>query len=153
VEGACKEGGRGPSIWDAFSHTEGNFLFLFLFSTSFFHNKSGLMWMNLIFCNFLKLFVHSFVLLGKIIDKSNGDLAVDQYHRYKVSNNVLSDSLFFCSFVVDWPCNAYMVISPFFHSCNITMLVSNLSSLSSGCTITIQEQHHSVVKKHLSHKS
>ncbi|XP_018832863.1 beta-glucosidase 42 [Juglans regia] len=42
VEGACKEGGRGPSIWDAFSHTE-----------------------------------------GKIVDKSNGDSAVDQYHRYK----------------------------------------------------------------------
>ncbi|KAG6645283.1 hypothetical protein CIPAW_08G111600 [Carya illinoinensis] len=42
VEGACTEGGRGPSIWDAFSHTE-----------------------------------------GKIADKSNGDSAVDQYHRYK----------------------------------------------------------------------
>ncbi|KAH7542140.1 hypothetical protein FEM48_Zijuj02G0041700 [Ziziphus jujuba var. spinosa] len=42
VEGASKEGGRGPSIWDAFSHTD-----------------------------------------GKIRDKSNGDTAVDQYHRYK----------------------------------------------------------------------
>ncbi|KAJ0019020.1 hypothetical protein Pint_11688 [Pistacia integerrima] len=42
IEGACKEGGRGASIWDAFSHTE-----------------------------------------GKIIDKSNGDVAVDHYHRYK----------------------------------------------------------------------
>ncbi|XP_027341060.1 beta-glucosidase 42 isoform X2 [Abrus precatorius] len=41
IEGACKEGGRGPSIWDAFSHTE-----------------------------------------GKVIDKSNGDVAVDHYHRY-----------------------------------------------------------------------
>ncbi|KAK8671980.1 hypothetical protein V6N13_110358 [Hibiscus sabdariffa] len=42
IEGACNEGGRGPSIWDSFSHTE-----------------------------------------GKIIDGSNGDVAVDHYHRYK----------------------------------------------------------------------
>ncbi|XP_057451606.1 beta-glucosidase 42 [Lotus japonicus] len=42
IEGAWNEGGRGPSIWDAFSHTE-----------------------------------------GKILDKSNGDVAVDHYHRYK----------------------------------------------------------------------
>ncbi|OIW04874.1 hypothetical protein TanjilG_14305 [Lupinus angustifolius] len=42
IEGAWNEGGRGPSIWDAFSHIEGN-----------------------------------------IIDKSNGDVAVDHYHRYK----------------------------------------------------------------------
>ncbi|XP_054812429.1 beta-glucosidase 42 [Prosopis cineraria] len=41
VEGACKEGGRGASIWDAFTHTE-----------------------------------------GKISDNSNGDVAVDHYHRY-----------------------------------------------------------------------
>ncbi|XP_061373672.1 beta-glucosidase 42 [Gastrolobium bilobum] len=41
IEGACKEGGRGPSIWDAFSQTE-----------------------------------------GKIIDKCNGNVAVDHYHRY-----------------------------------------------------------------------
>ncbi|KAF6164639.1 hypothetical protein GIB67_032867 [Kingdonia uniflora] len=43
VEGASNEGGRGNSIWDVFSHTE-----------------------------------------GKIKDGSNGDTAVDQYHRYKV---------------------------------------------------------------------
>lgn len=42
IEGGCKEGNRGPTIWDAFSHTE-----------------------------------------GKIIDGSNGDVAVDHYHRYK----------------------------------------------------------------------
>ncbi|KAK2440233.1 beta-glucosidase [Trifolium repens] len=41
IEGASNEGGRGPSIWDAFSHTE-----------------------------------------GKILDKSNGDVAVDHYHHY-----------------------------------------------------------------------
>lgn len=42
VEGAAKEGGRGPSIWDEFSHIK-----------------------------------------GKILDGGNGDVAVDQYHRYK----------------------------------------------------------------------
>ncbi|XVE90695.1 hypothetical protein DITRI_Ditri20bG0097600 [Diplodiscus trichospermus] len=42
IEGACNEGGRGASIWDSFSHTQ-----------------------------------------GKIIDGSNGDVAVDHYHRYK----------------------------------------------------------------------
>ncbi|KAH7865610.1 hypothetical protein Vadar_008878 [Vaccinium darrowii] len=42
VEGGWNEGGRGPSIWDAFSHTG-----------------------------------------GKIYDGSNGDIAADQYHRYK----------------------------------------------------------------------
>jgi len=42
VEGAAREGGRGPSIWDRFSHIQ-----------------------------------------GKIADGNNGDIAVDQYHRYK----------------------------------------------------------------------
>ncbi|GMH11421.1 hypothetical protein Nepgr_013262 [Nepenthes gracilis] len=49
VEGAAKEGNRGASIWDAFSHTEGN-----------------------------------------IVDGSNGDIAVDQYHRYKEDIELLS---------------------------------------------------------------
>ncbi|XP_058748878.1 beta-glucosidase 12-like [Vicia villosa] len=42
-EGAAKEGGRGPSIWDTFTHK----------------------------------------FPDKIRDKSSGDIAVDQYHRYK----------------------------------------------------------------------
>jgi len=42
VEGAAREGGRHPSIWDIFSHIP-----------------------------------------GKIADGKNGDVAVDQYHRYK----------------------------------------------------------------------
>jgi beta-glucosidase len=42
VEGAASEGGRGPSIWDRFSHIK-----------------------------------------GKTADGKNGDVAVDQYHRYR----------------------------------------------------------------------
>lgn len=42
VEGAASEGGRGPSIWDTFTHIK-----------------------------------------GKTTDGTNGDVAVDQYHRYK----------------------------------------------------------------------
>jgi beta-glucosidase len=42
VEGAVNEDGRGPSVWDTFSHTP-----------------------------------------GKIKDTSNGDVAVDMYHRFK----------------------------------------------------------------------
>ncbi|GMH13049.1 hypothetical protein Nepgr_014890 [Nepenthes gracilis] len=49
VEGASKEGNRGASIWDAFSHTE-----------------------------------------GKILDGSNADVAVDQYHRYKEDIELIS---------------------------------------------------------------
>lgn len=41
-EGAVKEDGRGPSIWDKFAHT-----------------------------------------FGKVLDFSNADVAVDEYHRYK----------------------------------------------------------------------
>jgi len=49
-EGAAKEGGRGPSIWDSFCHTP-----------------------------------------GKIVDGSNGDVAVDQYHRYKEDVKLIKD--------------------------------------------------------------
>lgn len=42
-------------------------------------------------CTQLKIFpVSCFVLLGNIFDGSNGDVAVDQYHRYMVSLAVVS---------------------------------------------------------------
>ncbi|KAI9124811.1 hypothetical protein K1719_004138 [Acacia pycnantha] len=49
-EGAVKEDGRGPSVWDKFSHT-----------------------------------------FGKIIDFSNGDIAVDHYHRYEEDIQLMKD--------------------------------------------------------------
>ncbi|KAF7101722.1 hypothetical protein CFC21_102967 [Triticum aestivum] len=50
-EGAAREGGRGPSIWDAFTHT---------------HPE-------------------------KIANGSNGDVAIDSYHRYKDDVNIMKD--------------------------------------------------------------
>ncbi|KAL1327798.1 hypothetical protein AAHE18_13G328600 [Arachis hypogaea] len=49
-EGAVKEDGRGPSVWDTFSHT-----------------------------------------FGKILDFSNADVAVDQYHRYEEDIQLMKD--------------------------------------------------------------
>ncbi|XP_077227618.1 beta-glucosidase 12-like [Tasmannia lanceolata] len=50
-EGAAKEGGRGPSIWDTFTHKYP----------------------------------------GKIKDRSNGDVAVDSYHRYKEDVKIMKN--------------------------------------------------------------
>uniref|UniRef100_A0A0E0B8Y5 Beta-glucosidase n=1 Tax=Oryza glumipatula TaxID=40148 RepID=A0A0E0B8Y5_9ORYZ len=49
-EGAVKEDGRGPTIWDKFAHT-----------------------------------------FGKIIDFSNADVAVDQYHRFEEDIQLMAD--------------------------------------------------------------
>ncbi|KAI5345926.1 hypothetical protein L3X38_013803 [Prunus dulcis] len=50
-EGAAKEGGRGPSIWDTFTHKYPE----------------------------------------KISDRSNGDITVDQYHRYKEDVEIMKN--------------------------------------------------------------
>ncbi|TKY69595.1 Beta-glucosidase 40 [Spatholobus suberectus] len=49
-EGAVTEDGRGPSVWDTFSHSH-----------------------------------------GKILDNSNADVAVDQYHRYEEDAQLMKD--------------------------------------------------------------
>ncbi|PQQ05390.1 non-cyanogenic beta-glucosidase-like [Prunus yedoensis var. nudiflora] len=53
-EGAANEGGRGPSIWDTFTHKYPE----------------------------------------RIKDRSNGDVAIDQYHRYKEDVVILKDTGF-----------------------------------------------------------
>ncbi|XP_021277975.1 beta-glucosidase 12-like [Herrania umbratica] len=50
-EGAAKEGGRGPSIWDTYTHKYP----------------------------------------GKIADGSNGDVAIDSYHRYKEDVGIMKE--------------------------------------------------------------
>ncbi|KAJ6852295.1 beta-glucosidase 12-like isoform X2 [Iris pallida] len=50
-EGAASEGGRGPSLWDTFTHKHP----------------------------------------GQIFDGSNGDVAIDSYHRYKEDVNIMKD--------------------------------------------------------------
>ncbi|OIW05718.1 hypothetical protein TanjilG_23504 [Lupinus angustifolius] len=63
-EGAAREGGRGPSIWDTFTHD---------------HPE-------------------------KIEDGSNGDVAVDQYHRYKEDVGIMKDlNLDSYRFSISWP--------------------------------------------------
>eukprot|EP00253_Pinus_taeda_P032356 PITA_32356 len=63
VEGAAHEGGKGPSIWDTFSHIP-----------------------------------------GKIADGKNGDIAVDQYHRYKEDVQLLKYmGMDVYRFSISWP--------------------------------------------------
>ena len=50
-EGAAKVGGRGPSVWDTFTHNYP----------------------------------------GKIMDRSNGDMAIDSYHNYKKDVGMMKD--------------------------------------------------------------
>jgi len=63
VEGAAREGGKGPSIWDTFSHIP-----------------------------------------GKIDDGKNGDVALDQYHRYKEDVQLLKYmGMDVYRFSISWP--------------------------------------------------
>ncbi|BAF19425.2 Os06g0320200 [Oryza sativa Japonica Group] len=63
-EGAVREGGRGPSIWDTFTHN---------------HPE-------------------------KIANGSNGDIAIDSYHRYKEDVGIMKGlGLNAYRFSVSWP--------------------------------------------------
>ncbi|TVU30720.1 hypothetical protein EJB05_22355 [Eragrostis curvula] len=65
-EGAVKDDGRGTTIWDKFAHTFGKLKFLFYM---------------------VKISLYQ----GKIIDFSNADVAVDQYHRFKEDIQLMAD--------------------------------------------------------------
>ncbi|HZQ50850.1 MAG TPA: GH1 family beta-glucosidase [Bryobacteraceae bacterium] len=63
IEGGAKDGGRGPSIWDTFSHTP-----------------------------------------GKVYQNQNGDVADDDYHRYKEDIQLLKSlEATIYRFSVSWP--------------------------------------------------
>ncbi|GMY16390.1 beta-glucosidase 12-like isoform X1 [Fagus crenata] len=63
-EGAANEGGKGPSIWDTYTHRYP----------------------------------------GKVKDGSNGDVAVDQYHRYKEDVEIMKEMNFDAyRFSISWP--------------------------------------------------
>ncbi|CAL9026051.1 unnamed protein product [Prunus brigantina] len=63
VEGAANEDGRGPSIWDSFTHN---------------HPE-------------------------KITDRSNGDVAIDEYHRYKEDVEIIKNmSMEVYRFSISW---------------------------------------------------
>ncbi|XP_010265851.1 PREDICTED: beta-glucosidase 12-like isoform X1 [Nelumbo nucifera] len=63
-EGAAKQGGKGPSIWDTFTHKYP----------------------------------------GKIADRSNGDVAIDFYHRYKGDVGIMKEmGLDAFRFSISWP--------------------------------------------------
>ncbi|XP_065860551.1 beta-glucosidase 40 [Euphorbia lathyris] len=62
-EGAVKEDGRGPSVWDTFSHS-----------------------------------------FGKVVDNSNADVAVDQYHRFPEDVQLMKDmGMDAYRFSISWP--------------------------------------------------
>ncbi|KAJ6429509.1 hypothetical protein OIU84_021007 [Salix udensis] len=69
-EGAVKEDGRGPSVWDKFSHTFGNT------SSPTTESTSGQGHSMISMCIFNSQ--------GKITDFSNADVAVDQFHLFDV---------------------------------------------------------------------
>ncbi|ONM16733.1 Beta-glucosidase 32 [Zea mays] len=68
-EGGVTEGRRGPSIWDTYTHQHPG-MFCFFEKKNIFLPPS-----------------HA----NKIIDRSNGDLAIDSYHLYKEDVRLLKD--------------------------------------------------------------
>lgn len=115
VEGACKEDGRGPSIWDSFSRTEG----ILFFFNNFIRNSpiisfglTGLTFSSACFESYLCILLlcqarsltTAMLMLQwiNIIDTRSVTLAL-----------AVSDHVPFCFFVIAWPCNDYIVSSTF----------------------------------------
>ncbi|KAB5538615.1 hypothetical protein DKX38_016148 [Salix brachista] len=77
IEGASTEGGRGPCIWDAFARSKGKKIKL---------NKH----INNFIVPDLDYKILTIVLSGNILDGSNGDIAVDHYHRYEEDIEIIA---------------------------------------------------------------
>ena len=80
-EGAAAEDGRKPSIFDNFTHTKGMFQhahFICIVSSSLLYFGILRPRQDVSCCLFFNC------MPGATVDGGNGDVAVDQYHRYKV---------------------------------------------------------------------
>ncbi|TVU50374.1 hypothetical protein EJB05_01744, partial [Eragrostis curvula] len=83
-EGAAMEGGRGPSIWDTFTHNHPGMYFAI--NLRVFSNPSCKPPIR-DHCDLRMILVTQ----NKIVDRSNADVAVDQYHRYKEDVNIMKN--------------------------------------------------------------
>ena len=89
-EGAYKEGGKGLSVWDIFSHIPGLYEFIYMLNAFSVLSGSPHVWIwatesdrRLVLSNWH----HAENLptaAGKIKNNDTGDVADDFYHRYKV---------------------------------------------------------------------
>ena len=80
VEGMADKDGRGPSIWDVFIRKPGNQFFFF-----FFVFLEVLIYFFLHYCcDYCFFFLNNFWGAGIVANNGTGEVAVDQYHRYKV---------------------------------------------------------------------
>ncbi|KAI5390775.1 variant 5, Beta-glucosidase 12, partial [Lathyrus oleraceus] len=79
-EGAAFEGGKGPSIWDNFTHKYPEKIRDRSNGAAFEGGKGPSIWDN---------FTHKYP--EKIRDRSNGDVAVDSYHKYKEDIELIKD--------------------------------------------------------------
>ncbi|KAF9613303.1 hypothetical protein IFM89_006813, partial [Coptis chinensis] len=92
-EGAYNEGGRGPSIWDTYTHKHPDLAF---FAT------------NCVSQYQVPILILEVLSFGdgdteRIADGNNGDVAIDQYHRYKEDVVLMKDmSMDAYRFSISW---------------------------------------------------
>ncbi|KAL6882565.1 hypothetical protein ACP4OV_011255 [Aristida adscensionis] len=86
-EGGAMEGGKGPSIWDTFTHQHPGMCNPCLSTFSLCYYASNCLYR-----------------LEKIADRSNGDVADDSYHLYKEDVRIMKDmGMDAYRFSISWP--------------------------------------------------
>lgn len=77
------EGNKGASIWDTFVRQPGEKLTL---KKNHYSKCFCIIYEKIMFCASASNLSHFFDMkIGRILDFSNGDMAVDQYHRFQVN--------------------------------------------------------------------